>query len=243
MRRHTLFVLALGGFAAACGDTQDSREGTGALSGAAMGAIIGGPIGAIIGAGAGYVAGNKLDKSADEKIEELASRPMGATPPPAAEPKPPPAEPASGAPEGGNTLTQAQVEEKLHAAGYKPVHAIRRDGPAYVARGERNGTLYDVRVEAATGQLLASREVGIVRRPARNGGTPAAVMTEQQVRTTLRQSGYEMVGDVTRAGDRYRAEAMRDGRMYDLVVDGRTGQVVDSTPATATGAPAPAQGG
>ena len=178
MRRHTLFVLALGALAAACGDTQNDRETTGALSGAA---------------------------------------------------------------ERGNALTQAQIEEKLNTAGYKPVHAIRREGPAYVARGERNGTLYDVRVEAATGQLLASREIGIVRRPARNGATQA-VMTEQQLRTTLRQSGYEMVGDVARSGDRYRAEAMQDGRMYDLVVDGRTGQVVDSAPAAAGTAP-PATGG
>ena len=145
-------------------------------------------------------------------------------------PEPAPPEPASGAPEGGKTLTQAQIEEKLNTAGYKPVHAIRREGPAYVARGERNGTLYEVRVEAATGQLLASREVGIVRRPARNGDTPAAIMTEQQVRTTLRQSGYEMVGDVTRAGDRYRAEAMQNGRMYDVVVDGahRPGRRLDA---------------
>ena len=240
MRRHTLLVLALGGLAA-CGDTQDDRETTGALSGAAMGAIVGGPIGAIIGAGAGYLTGNKLDKSADEKIEELAHTPMGskpeAAPAPkaaAAEPKAVPEpraaktpEPASGSTDGGKVLTQAQIEEKLNTAGYKPVHGIRRDGPAYVARGERNGTLYEVRVEAATGQLLASREVGIVRRPAGNGDTPATVMTEQQLRTTLRQSGYEMVGDVTRAGDRYRAEAMQNGRMYDLVVDGRTGRVVE----------------
>ena len=147
-------------------------------------------------------------------------------------------------PSAARCCTQAQIEEKLNTAGYKPVHGIRRDGAAYVARGERNGTLYEVRVEAATGELLASREVGIVRRPAaQRQGTPATVMTEQQLRTTLRQSGYEMVGDVARAGDRYRAEAMQDGRMYDLVVDGRTGRVVNSTPATATGAPAPAQGG
>jgi hypothetical protein len=235
MRRHTLIVLALAGLAAACGDTQDDREATGALSGAAMGAIVGGPIGAIIGAGAGYVAGNKLDKSADEKIEEVVNLPMGPTTPEgSSEPKPP--EP-SGASERSKTLTQAEIEERLHTAGYKPVHAIHREGPAYVARGERNGTLYDVRVEAATGQLLASREVGIVR------DAPAAVLTEQQIRTTLRQSGYEMVGNVARDGDRYRAEAMQDGRMYDVVVDGRTGQIVTSTPSAATGAPAPAQGG
>jgi hypothetical protein len=253
MRRHTLLVVALGGLAAGCGDTQGDRETTGALSGAAMGAIVGGPIGAIVGAGAGYLTGNKLDKSADEKVEELVGRqgpgepaPAASTPPmeatPVAATAPAPSEPASGAAERGNALTQAQIEEKLNAAGYKPVHAIRRDGPAYVARGERNGTLYDVRVEAATGQLMASREIGIVRKP-RNGGASAAVMTEQQIRTTLRQSGYEMVGDVAREGDRYRAEAMQGGRMYDLVVDGRTGQVVNSAPATATGAPAPAQGG
>jgi hypothetical protein len=252
MRRHTLLILALGGLAAGCGDTQGDRETTGALSGAAMGAIVGGPIGAIVGAGAGYLTGNKLDKSADQKVEELIARPGEPSPAPSTPPPPTvvptaatapaPSEPASGAPERGNALTQAQIEEKLHAAGYKPVHAIRRDGPAYVARGERNGTLYDVRVEAATGQLMASREIGIVRKP-RNGGASAAMMTEQQIRTTLRQSGYEMVGDVARDGDRYRAEAMQGGRMYDLVVDGRTGQVVNSAPATATGAPAPPQGG
>ena len=259
MRAQLAVVVALGGLAAACGDTQDDREATGALSGAAMGAIVGGPIGAIIGAGAGYVAGSKLDKSADEKMEDLANTPMGAQPGSEPKPEPPPPQVASrpptdlkpparqpepsGAPDrSGGGLTQPQIEEKLKEAGYKPVHSVRRVGPAYVARGERNGTLYEVRVEAETGRLLASREVGIVRS---RDGVPQSVMTEQQVRTTLRQGGYEMVGDVERTGDRYRAEAMQNGRLYDVIVDGRTGNVVSATPAGADAPPAApaAQGG
>jgi hypothetical protein len=247
MRGRLLLVVTLGWLAGACGNTQDDREATGALSGAAMGAIVGGPIGAVIGAGAGYVAGNKLDKSADEKMEDLANTPMGPAPQPTAAAtttptttarKPPAPTPApSGAADSGPVLTEAQIRDRLHAAGYKPVHAIRRDGQAYVARGERGGTLYDVRVEAASGTLLASREVGIVR-----GDGPDGMLTEQQIRTALRQGGYEMVGDVARAGDRYRAEAMQNGRMFDVLVDGRTGKVVAATPAAASASPSP-QGG
>lgn len=238
MRGHWLSMLVVGAMAAACGDTQEDRAASGGLSGAATGALIGGPIGLLVGGGLGYVAGSNMDKSADEKIEELARQPPpDSTPPAPARRK---SSELSGAAESGKVLTQAQIEEKLSAAGYKPVHDVRRQGSAYVARGEREGTLYSVRVDAVSGRLLASREIGTV--PREGNGAAAAVMTEQQVRSALRRGGYEMVGDVERSGDRYRAEAMQQGIVYDLVVDGRTGEVVSSTPSTANGVP-PQRGG
>jgi hypothetical protein len=207
------------------------------------------------------MSGVTLDKSADEKIMDLTEKadnqqPVATTAPEAparaaTAPEPParavtsreaPPPPRSGAAEPGGALTEAQIERKLNEAGYRPVQFIRRDGDAYVARGERNGTVFEVRTEAATGRLLASREIGIVRRtPGAANGGPVPVMTEQQVRSTLRHDGYEMVGDVARAGDTYRAEAMRDGRTYNVVVDARTGRVVTATPAA--GAPPPTPGG
>lgn len=237
-RGQWLSMLVVGAIAAGCGDTQEDRAASGGLSGAATGALIGGPIGLLVGGGLGYVAGANMDKSADEKIEELARQPPPDAPPPSpARPKPP--EP-SGAADAGKMLNPAQIEDKVNAAGYKPVHDLRRQGPAYVARGEREGTLYAVRIDAATGRLLASREIGTV--PRKGNGAAAAIMTEQQVRSALRRGGYEMVGDVERSGGRYRVEAMQNGMVYDLVVDGRTGEVVSSTPSTASGAP-PQQGG
>jgi hypothetical protein len=238
--RQSLFVLAVGGLVGGCGDTQEDRATSGTLGGAAVGALFGGPVGALIGAGAGYASGSSLDKSADEKIEELANEPKGGASYASADPQSQP----SGSPEWSRALTPTQIESRLNEAGYKPVHTIRRQGDNYLVRGEREGTAYDIKVDAATGRLLASNEVGIVRRPARNGdGTPAAIMTEQQVRSTLRRNGYEMVGDVERSGANYRAEAMRNGAVYELVVDGRTGRVVESKPSMPSDTAPPARGG
>ncbi len=238
MRGQWLSILVLGALTAACGDTQEDRAASGGLGGAAAGALVAGPIGLFVGGGLGYMAGTRMDKSADEAIDELARQPPPARPSPASARRTSP-EP-SGAAGGGNVLAEAQIEEKLNAAGYRPVHDVRREGPAYVARGERAGTLYAVRIDAASGRLLASREIGTV--PRKSEGATAAIMTEQQVRSALRRGGYEMVGDVERSGDRYRAEAMQDGLVYDLIVDGRTGLVVSATPSTASGAP-PRRGG
>jgi hypothetical protein len=243
MRGHLLFITAAALALPGCGDTHEDRAASGGLGGAAMGALVGGPIGLVIGGGLGYVAGNKLDKPADEKIEELANRPperkVTEAPKRARSAEP------SGSAERPKVLDREQIEEKLNAAGYNPVHEMRREGSAYLARVEREGTLYAVRVDAASGRLLASQEIGTVSKGLRqNGdGSPTRLLTEQQVRSTLRQIGYDMIGDVERNGERYRVEAMQNGRLFDLVVDGRTGQVVSATPSTASGAPSRRQGG
>lgn len=196
----------------------------------------------LVGGGVGGVLGATLDESADVKLNRMA-RPyvQSVSPPPPAEaPRPAP----SGAAERGPQWTGDQVHNKLHDVGYQRVYNVRQQGNAYRARGEREGRAYDITVDANTGRIISSTDVGPAPpRPTRSGDTSPGGASEQQVRNTLRQEGYDRIGSMQRSGDTYRTQAMRDNTMYNVTVDARTGRIVSEEPASGQPGGAPTTGG
>jgi hypothetical protein len=60
-------------------------------------------------------------------------------------------------------------------------------------------------------------------------GHVGASLSEDQVRERLKQQGYSDVLRLNRAGDRYEATAMKNGRSINLVIDARTGAIRNAT--------------
>jgi predicted small secreted protein len=240
MRIGTLSVVAVGLLTAACGNTDRERAVTGALGGAAAGALIGGPV-----ATTGYV----LDESAEQKVSRLGdafvNRPIAAATGTQSGPyqAAAPAE-RSGAADVRSPVTATEVHDKLHDEGYSRVYNIRRDGDSFLARGERGGRAYDIEVDARTGRIIASNEAGQPRMSREmSGGEPMrgtsargdarGMVSEQQVRNSLRQAGYSQVNSVQRQGDAYQAQARWGNTVYDVRVDARTGRVISSNQSSA----------
>jgi hypothetical protein len=222
MRVRTISVLATSLLIAACGDTSDDRMNTGGLGGAAVGALVGGPVGAIVGGGVGLAGGAALDESADQKVSEFANPPKDKTRQMAS---------TSGATDGGQIWSAAQMQRKLRNDGYSRVYDIRRHGSTYLARGDRDGRAYEIKADAYSGRIIASNDVGRApHREARGGSTASGLMTEQQVRDALRRNGYEVVAPLDRSPNGYRTQVRQGNESYDVTVDRRSGRIVRATP-------------
>lgn len=226
MRVRAITLVAAGLAIAACGDSSEDRIATGGLGGATAGALVGGPVGAIVGGGVGAAGGAALDESVDEKISELVNKPDAAR-----------TAYASASADRGRVLGREAVHRKLHNEGYIKVYRIRREGGVYLARGERDGRAYDVRTDAYTGRIIGSSDVGVAAgREARSGSTTASnLMSEQQVRDSLRRDGYEIVGPLDARGKNYRTQVRREDKIYDVTVDRRSARVIHATPASPNG--------
>lgn len=225
MRGYIVAATGLSLTISACGSTMNERIATAALTGAASGGLIGGPVGAIVGGGVGGVIGATLDESADVKLNRLARPAMQSVDTMTGAP----AGAASGTAERGRRWTSDEVHTKLHDVGYQRVYNIRQQDGAYLARGERDGRAYDIRVDADTGRIISSNDVGPAppHRPrsgeASSGSTGG--ISDQQARDALRQEGYAQVSDLRREDGEYIARAERDGRPYVVRIDARTGRI------------------
>jgi uncharacterized membrane protein YkoI len=230
MRGHIVVTIGLGLTISACGSTMSERIATAGLTGAASGGLIGGPVGALVGGGVGGVIGATLDESADVKLNRLARPAMQSVNSMAGAPS----GAASGAAERGRPWTSDEVHTKLHDVGYQRVYNIRQQDGAYLARGEREGRAYDIRVDADTGRIISSNDVGAApphrTRSGEASSGSAGGISDQQVRDALRQEGYGQVSDLRREGGEYIARAERNGQSYVVHVDARTGRVDRSDP-------------
>jgi len=57
-------------------------------------------------------------------------------------------------------------------------------------------------------------------------GSAEKGLSETQVRQQLQKQGYDNVGEVKRKGDRFEAQAVKDGKRVSVDVDAKTGQAV-----------------
>jgi hypothetical protein len=57
-------------------------------------------------------------------------------------------------------------------------------------------------------------------------GAATKSLSEAEVRKELEKQGYNNIGDVKRKGDKYEAQAMKDGKRVSLDVDAATGKAV-----------------
>lgn len=237
MRGQLVSVIGLCLAVAACGDTMNERMVTGALGGAAAGGIPGGPVGALVGGGVGALLGATLDESVDVKVNKLA-RPYMSSGQQAGSTGQAPQTERAGAAER-RAWSVDQVHTKLHNDGYQRVYNIRQQGGVYLARGEREGRAYDIRVDAATGRIISSEEVGrATPSGARSGSAGPGSVDEQRVRTTLRQEGYDQVSDLRREDGTYVVRAQHTGEPYTVRIDAQTGRIIRSDPASSGGEPA-----
>ena len=224
MRGRAISFVVAGLLVAACGDSSEDRIATGGLGGAAAGALVGGPVGAIVGGGVGVAGGAALDESVDEKVSDWANMPDSRQ-----------TASASGSADRGRVLGTDAVHRKLHNEGYVKVYQVRREGAVYLARGEREGRAYDIRTDAYTGRIIGSSDVGIaLGRAARSKSTPSDLMSEQQVRDSLRRDGYEILGPLDDRGKNYRTHVRRNDEVYSVTVDRRSARIIHATPESST---------
>jgi hypothetical protein len=84
----------------------------------------------------------------------------------------------------------------------------RREGTRFRALAEWYGELVDLHVDAETGEI---------KQPERLKGT--------QVERMLRERGWGSVREVKRGGDTFFVRAERNGRIFDLLIEAKTGQI------------------
>jgi hypothetical protein len=60
-------------------------------------------------------------------------------------------------------------------------------------------------------------------------GQSGTILSETDVRTKLSADGYTNISSLKREGNRYSADAMKDGRKISLSIDARTGAVQSNT--------------
>lgn len=220
MRGRAIGFVMAGLMVAACGDSSEDRVATAGLSGATAGALIGGPVGAIVGGGVGVAGGAALDEGVDEKISDLSNKRDARQ-----------TASASGSADRGRVLSTDAVHRKLHNEGYVKVYQVRRDGAVYLARGEREGRAYDIRTDAYTGRIIGSSDVGVaLGREAPTKSTPYNLMSEQQVRDSLRRDGYEILAPLDDRGKNYRTQVRRNDEVYSVTVDRQSARIIHATP-------------
>jgi hypothetical protein len=211
-------VIALGVLTAACGNTDNERAATGALSGAAIGGLIGGPVGFIVGGGVGGAGGYAIGEPLPDILkaggrETRAAMGM-------------PREPAAGAPaEPTGPMTAEMVHDRLHAEGYERVNSVRQHGDIFTARAYRGGRAYNIVVDAGTGRTLSITPAGAASGAPIRGGQQSEL---QRVRSTLQQAGYSNVSNIRAERDVYTARAQRDGNTYMVEVNPDTGRILSS---------------
>ncbi len=109
---------------------------------------------------------------------------------------------------------EQQIRTELRDRGIVAIRDWRRDGNVYRARAEWFGEPVDLHVDART---------GAVKQPERLKGT--------QIETMLKLQGWQAVKEVKRGGDTFSVRAERDGRVYDLKIDSKTGEILVWNPA------------
>ena len=111
-------------------------------------------------------------------------------------------------------LTQTQVRAKLESQGYTKVNDLKfEDGVWKADARSADGNRVDVRIDAATGEVVPDEQV--------------ANLGEADVRAKLAAAGYTNVHDVDYEDGIWNAEADDpEGKDVELKVDPKTGKVI-----------------
>ena len=111
-------------------------------------------------------------------------------------------------------LTEAQVRDKLTAAGYTKVNDVKfEDGVWKADARSADGNRVDVRLDAKTGEVYPDEQV--------------ANLSEKDVRAKLAAAGYLNVHDVDFEDGIWNAEADDpQGKDVEVKIDPKTGEVI-----------------
>ncbi|WP_372624729.1 hypothetical protein [Falsiroseomonas sp.] len=110
----------------------------------------------------------------------------------------------------GDRMGEDRIRERLRARGYSDIEGLERDDGRYTADARRYGErVEDLRVDPRTGRVLNQSR-----------------LNEDQVRNMLDDRGWSDVGSIERNGNIISAQARRDGRTFDLLMNARTGEVL-----------------
>ncbi len=138
-----------------------------------------------------------------------------------------------------SVMTPPQAKSVLRGKGFRNIRIVRRVAQGgrtiYIARGNRGGQRYRIKMDARTGRILLSSRIA--------APVPAPVMTPPQAKSALRGKGFRNIQIVRRVaqGGRtvYIARGNRGGRRYRIKMDARTGRILLTRPVRAAGGVAP----
>lgn len=148
-------------------------------------------------------------------------------------------------------MSEQQVRNRLRQAGYSQVTSMQRQGDDYQAQARWGSATYDVRVDGRTGRIISSNQSssssqsGSQSGGSATTGSPAAGMSEGQIRNALQTEGYSQISSLRREGSAYTAQAQRNGQSMTVRIDAQSGRIIEAVPVTggANQAPQPRQGG
>ncbi|WP_372624859.1 PepSY domain-containing protein [Falsiroseomonas sp.] len=110
----------------------------------------------------------------------------------------------------GDRMGEDRIRERLRERGYSDIENFERNDGRYTADARRYGErVEDLRVDPRTGRVLNQSR-----------------LDEDQVRNMLDDRGWSDVGNIERNGNVISAQARRDGRTFDLLMNARTGEVL-----------------
>lgn len=121
------------------------------------------------------------------------------------------AAPNSRIPDLATRMGEDAIRRQLGAWGIAGIRDWRREGTVFRAVAEWYGELVDLHVDAETGKI---------KQPERLKGT--------QIEWMLRRNGWGLVKEVKRGGDTFSVQAERSGRIFDLRIDAKTGQIQEA---------------
>ncbi len=106
-------------------------------------------------------------------------------------------------------LPEDTVRQILERRGISEVEDLRREGNEFVGTADWYGDEVDIRVDAQTGEVLQPERI-----------------ERSQIRAKLQDEGWSDIREVEQRGDAFFARATRDGDEYELMLDGRTGNIL-----------------
>lgn len=123
---------------------------------------------------------------------------------------------------GPVALSEQQVRQQLRQQGYRRIRDLekvtRNNVTFWRANAVKDGKRYQLFARATDGRVVRARETGAVR------------LSERQIRRQLARAGYTNVAWVSfsdRSGrEVYRARGEKDGKVWVLILDAATGNVL-----------------
>ncbi len=119
-----------------------------------------------------------------------------------------------------------EARSGLEALGYG-VRQISQDGTVFTARADLAGETFDLRIEAATGQvtMIGTPPADVRDLPSIRLASDAHETNRNEVATALAAAGYDKVRNVTNDGRIFNANAAWRGQDMTLRIDARSGIV------------------
>lgn len=250
MRTTTIVALCL--LTTACGSTVEQRTASAGLFGFGLGALAGGPLGAGIGLGAGLFGGALTPVGADQALDQVIGEERKAysevsgqptAPPPQAGTTEAPTPVAPGPPLRVSPDTVKRLQSELQRQGLYngPIDGIvgPKTRTALTQYQQRQGLPPTGEIDTTTLQRLTGGASGA----GTSGTTGGQLMTTDQVRAQLQNSGYSNVSYIRPYGSNaYTAQAAQGNNTYIVDVDGRSGRVLSRRPVP-SGSAQPSTGG